>query len=183
VRTVNRAEAANGANVPYTTLITGRYHGERKPAVVGSGRAKERWSVPQVLAARLAKICEAKYGVPLSALTELINVYWTASEADLLNQFRAGRRYVMVVCKVPVAKMLFTNDEIANNEFINARLAAEAGLPLPVVIDVAQEYDRLCAALLLEGLKDEAAQSSESNAAACERHNALIEGSASERLC
>ena len=158
MRTVTRAEAASGASIPYTTLITGRYHGDREPAVPAdkhTGRGKERWSVPQVLACRLAKIAELRFGTALPAMADLFNCYWAASEEDLRRQFRAGRKYLIVVGATPVAKVLFTRDEIENTELINKKLAAEHGLPLPASIDVAAEYDRLCAALMLAELNDE----------------------------
>jgi hypothetical protein len=154
-RTVHRALAAQAAGVPYMSLKGRRFHGDLKPAVPHreGSRGAEQWSVSQVLAVRVTRIIEHKFGTPISAMAELMNTLWMAEEADLRRLFKEGRRFVMIVGAVPVGRMLFTEEEISRNEMIDSQALAKAGLPLPQGLDIAEQYNAVIAAMLLEDLE------------------------------
>ncbi len=153
-RTVDRARAAIAADVPYSTLTMGKFQGKNTPPKGrnASGREGEKWSVSHCLAVRVCRVLEQR-GIPLSAMVELFNTLWTCEESDLRRLFREGRRFVMVVGKQPCGKALFTEEEISANPMIDYRAAKEAGLPLPQGLDIENEYNRVVAAMMLEGLE------------------------------
>jgi hypothetical protein len=138
------------------SLVDRRFHGDRVPAVPHreGSRGIEQWSVLQVLALRVARILEHRFGTPIPAMSELINTLWTAQEGDLRRLFKEGRRFVMVVGAVPVGRALFTENEISRNEMIDYATVAKAGLPLPQGLDIAAEYDKVVSAMLLDDLKE-----------------------------
>lgn len=156
MRTFRRTIAAQAAGVPYTAIEKGRFHGDRPAAVPHQEgrRGVERFSMPQILAVRVGRILEAKWGTPVSAMSELINTLWRADEADLRKKFAEGRKFVMIVGRVPAGNALFTEEEISHNEMLDYELIAKAGLPLPVGLDIAAEYDKIIASLLLTELNE-----------------------------
>jgi hypothetical protein len=157
MRTVNRARAAQLAAIPYATLERGRYHGQRQPAAPHQRgkRGAEQWSMCNVLAVRVAKIIEHKFGTPADALVDLVNMLWNSDEDDLRAKFAAGRKFVMIVGRVPCGHALFTEEEIARNELLDYEAIAAAGFPMPVGLDISREWDKIAAALLLMDLNEE----------------------------
>lgn len=131
MRAVHRGIAARAAGVPYIALRNRRYHGERQPAVSdrSGSRGAEKWSVANVLAVRVARVLEYRFGVPLAAMSELFDTLWNSDEAELRRQFTEGRRFVLLVGKQPCGKALFTEEEISANELIDVNVAAQAGFP------------------------------------------------------
>jgi hypothetical protein len=155
-RTVNRAVAARAAGVPYMSLKERRFHGDRPtvaPHQEGKRRA-EQWSMPMILAVRVSRILELRFGTPVSAMVTLFNTLWLADENDLRQKFAEGRKFVMVVGRVPAGNALFTAEEIAHNDMLDYEAIQKAGFPLPVGLDIAKEWDKIAAALLLDGLSE-----------------------------
>lgn len=153
-RTVNRAIAARAAGVPYNALTQKRFHGDRPTAAPheeGKRRA-EQWSMPQILAVRVCRVLEVRFGMPVEAMTTLFNTLWLADENDLREKFASGRKFVLVVGRVPCGTCLFTSEEIADNDMLDYEAIARAGFPMPQGLDIAREYDKIVASLLLDGL-------------------------------
>jgi hypothetical protein len=150
-RHVSRAQAAQAAGVPYQTLAAGKWPGA-PTAKLSPGRPA--WSVPNVLAVRVARILEERFRCKVADMRNLFDTLWKSDEAELRRLFREGRKYAMIVGRVVVGGALFTESEISANEMIDYEAARAAGMPLPAGLNIENEYNAVVAAMLLDSLDD-----------------------------
>jgi hypothetical protein len=147
-RLVTVGDTAGASGIAYKKLWKKTYQGDRRPA---GGQRPPQFSVPQVLALRVGRILEARFGLTVPQFADLFNLLWNADERELASMFAAGRESALLVGNTVCGLKLFTAAEISNNHFFDVAAAKEAGFPLPVGVNVAKEYAAVISHLNLDG--------------------------------
>lgn len=152
MNTFDRGIAARAAGVPYGLLRSKHFHGDRSPAVphVEGKRGAERWSLPQIVAVSIGRMLQAQYGTTVGAMQPLLSALWSCPEDELRAKFVRGERYLVLVGATPAGSLL-THEQL-EHEGQEFPALARAGLPAPVILDVASVYDRIAASLRPAGL-------------------------------
>ena len=165
MRTVNRTTAAMAAGVSYATLAGSKWMRDRTPAAPNQKgkRDREQWTVPQILAIRVARILEHKFGCTIASMKHIFKLIWMMDEDRLRGLFAEGRKYVLLIGLEPVANALLTFKEIHSVRVVGLEGVTEVEPYKLAALEIEREYTRICAAILLRDLEGETEGEKEGN--------------------
>ncbi|WP_439621459.1 hypothetical protein [Gemmata sp.] len=138
---VRIGELCDAASTPFKVVWKGTYNAglhPMRPALPGQ-RDSARYSVPQVVAVRVARLLHQKFGVAPADLRDLISRIWHMSKDDLRAEFAAGRTCCVILGRA-AAGLLFRPTAVYD---FDAALKAQGYRAQVVAVSVEREYERV----------------------------------------
>ena len=134
MQTMTSSAVARVLGVPVPTVQAWVRRGLIRPVIPGTGTGHHgRYSIVDVLAVAMARALRAR-GLSLKTAGAALEILRGYSEADLLREFSAGRRYIALT------EGGATDGLVSREEAMDQAPAEEL---LPTVVDVAALYHRV----------------------------------------
>jgi hypothetical protein len=145
--TIKIGQLCDAAGVQFKSVWSGRFTKELQPAQPGKAdkRDSARYTATQVLAIRMAKLFDVKFGIKPDVAFPLMSNIWKSKPSELIAEFRKGRTHAVIIGG-RVADGLFATSSVSD---FDRELKARGFNGVEVIaVSVEQQWNSVVSSLM-----------------------------------